>query len=614
MRWRLRPPHGNTVRRRGGCWVGVMAAVGLIMLGSNTALLAAPVLLQTGQEVTGTTASLSMTAGGITKDGDLTLSNDGSGNLVVQIAASPSGADWWLQWSTSLDTATYKYAQIDFVSTSAGAVAGNWQVFWQDDDSGIGGVNNSGSSIGSVSPSTSAFSVVIDLSNGGTSTSGAKGWGPGTLDAFRFDFFEDVGNYGETFTISAVTLGSALTPMPAAIVFSDLSATAVTTSAATLGATVNTNLLSATVVWDTEDKGTNLLDWTGSDSLGPQSAGAVTPGSATGLNTDTLYTYRFYGTNATDIGWSSASTFATALSSAQTPVFTGSAAPSPVVVSLTWQDNASNETDYVLYRSSSGSSGPYDLVATVAADATSYEDAVAPSTTYYYRLAATNTVNGSGTDPSSCQSSAVTTPVAPAAAFFEDFENPDISADADGYAAGTTPSSWMRANVGYHSSYHGLIHTNSGTFATTEPGNEQAYAFRYTNTGITTKEGVIGVLVADGRTYTVSFDVVSDGTATPYHVYFLVFNDGAARNDISGDPVSAGSTLLKDVSGDAPSDGSYQTITFTYTPNPITDATKLGKDMAIRLDGATTTAHIDNVSVTDDSVPPPPPGTLIYMK
>jgi len=178
----------------------------------------AAAIITTGQTVTGTTTNLVLTANTFAKDTDVTLTNSG-GNLVYSIKSTTTDTDWWIQKNgLTLSTATYKYVQIDFASVTVGAVSSTWQTFWQDDDSGIGGATNSGHGIGTATVGATPFSVVIDMTaftgtNGGTT--GAKGWGPGDLTNLRLDMFEnDATNKGKSFTISAITLGSALTPIP----------------------------------------------------------------------------------------------------------------------------------------------------------------------------------------------------------------------------------------------------------------------------------------------------------------------------------------------------------------------------------------------------------------
>ncbi len=184
---------------------------------------------------------------------------------------------------------------------------------------------------------------------------------------------------------------------------------AITTNSALASATVTTNLTEAVLVWDTVDQGlagTNV--WSYHHSFGPSIPGVVS-GSMTNLMADTRYSWRLYGINSSNEFWSQSATFATALTDAQKPVFTGAAALTPNIIQLNWQDNASTETAYVLQRSTAAGSG-YVTVAILGAGITSYTDkgGLDDSTVYYYQLAATNTVNNSGTDFALCPTNAMT--------------------------------------------------------------------------------------------------------------------------------------------------------------------------------------------------------------
>jgi alpha-amylase len=80
-------------------------------------------------------------------------------------------------------------------------------------------------------------------------------------------------------------------------------------------------------------------------------------------------------------------------------------------INLTWADNSSDETSFVLQRSLTSGSGFAD-VATIAANTTSYADTgLSPNTTYYYRIKA---VNGSGSSAWSNEANATTGDAAPA--------------------------------------------------------------------------------------------------------------------------------------------------------------------------------------------------------
>ncbi len=182
--------------------------------------------------------------------------------------------------------------------------------------------------------------------------------------------------------------------------------------------------------------------------------------------------------------------------------------------------------------------------------------------------------------------------------FTEDFESPDVAANAgDGYTTGATPSSWVRASQGFGSTRHGITDKAGGDFSA-PAGNDQAYAFRYTNSGITTGVGVIGDLSLVSA-YVVSFDVVLDGggtgaTNTPYTAELVAFSPGDNRTEHRG---GRPGSILASASGNAPGDGSFATISFSFAPDAFADAADLGKDLGLRFLGATNSAIIDNVTV-----------------
>ncbi len=164
---------------------------------------------------------------------------------------------------------------------------------------------------------------------------------------------------------------------------------------------------------------------------------------------------------------------------------------------------------------------------------------------------------------------------------------------------------WVRHSVGFSSTRNGLVDEseNGGTYFT-DPTGTQAYGFRYTNSGVTSAVGKIGVLTA-GKTYTVTFDVVKDGWngGLPFTAQLVAFSSGAARNS---NATPAGSLMLRQFTGNASSDGLYKTVSFTYTTGGIADSAHLGFDLGIRFNGATSSANIDNVSVTIANANPAP--------
>ena len=192
--------------------------------------------------------------------------------------------------------------------------------------------------------------------------------------------------------------------------------------------------------------------------------------------------------------------------------------------------------------------------------------------------------------------------------FSEDFEgygNTDDNTVATYDKQPPLPTNWTRASNGFGSDKIGLNLVGTNTVLST----------RYTNSGLTTNDGVIGTLTA-GETYTISFDVSLDGTADPFLVGLVTFADGAARNSVNGSIADGTSAVLASTSGSwsgtewTAGGGaivSGSTITFTYTADGTEGS--LGDDLAVRIDGASTSANIDNVSV--DVVPEP--GSLALM-
>ncbi len=89
-------------------------------------------------------------------------------------------------------------------------------------------------------------------------------------------------------------------------------------------------------------------------------------------------------------------------------------ATAPASVNLTWVDNATNETGYLVKRSTSENTG-FVTIATVAANATAYSDVtVLENTTYYYQVIAFNDF-GVSTASNTANALIVSAPVANAA-------------------------------------------------------------------------------------------------------------------------------------------------------------------------------------------------------
>jgi len=226
---------------------------------------------------------------------------------------------------------------------------------------------------------------------------------------------------------------------------------------ATANAVVNLDLDNCVLVWDTTDKGTGSIGaWTGSNVVGATNGAPALAVAAdlTGLSPDTAYVWRYYGTNSTysKEGWSDPTNFVTALSAAQAPVFTSAQAMSIASIQLDWTDSATHETGYILQRSTTEGSG-YSTIASLGPTVTTYTDSsVVHSTTYYYRLAATNSANGSATTFSLAATNAATDGVVAAFDFYTapvqpGFANANPSATSGGVSVNVTGSYIARSRT-----------------------------------------------------------------------------------------------------------------------------------------------------------------------
>jgi hypothetical protein len=182
------------------------------------------------------------------------------------------------------------------------------------------------------------------------------------------------------------------------------------------------------------------------------------------------------------------------------------------------------------------------------------------------------------------------------ALFYEDFEDPAGVATSDAHTSKQTPSNWVRATSGFGADRHGIIDRLTSNFSPDDPNDDQGYAFRYSNSGFTTAENVIGTFQAN-VTYRVSFKVLMDISSAnvSYSAELMSFSTGVSRNDVRSTP--AGANLHASTSGSAPTDGTFETVTFEYTVDPVIDAASLGDDLAVRFKGATSSATIDEVIV-----------------
>jgi hypothetical protein len=113
----------------------------------------------------------------------------------------------------------------------------------------------------------------------------------------------------------------------------------------------------------------------------------------TALRDGTLYYYRVSATNAA--GDSAFSNEASGTTPLAKPTSATATAVSSSQINLTWVDNSSSETGYLIERKTTVN-GTYAQIAQVGANVQSYSDTngLSPNTKYYYRVRATNgTIN-----------------------------------------------------------------------------------------------------------------------------------------------------------------------------------------------------------------------------
>jgi hypothetical protein len=137
-------------------------------------------------------------------------------------------------------------------------------------------------------------------------------------------------------------------------------------------------------------------------AVGPWNAIGTTGASVasysdTGLTAATTCYYRVRATNtAGNSAFSNAASATTASAPPPAPSGLTATAVSSSQINVSWTDNGSNETGFNVERATS-SNGPWSLQGTTPANIASFADtSVAASTTYYYRVLATNAAGESG--------------------------------------------------------------------------------------------------------------------------------------------------------------------------------------------------------------------------
>ena len=196
---------------------------------------------------------------------------------------------------------------------------------------------------------------------------------PSTTYYYRVCAYNTAGNSSYSNTASTTTQASGTIPNAP----SNLTVTAVSSSQINL--TWQDNSTNETG-FKVEQAASTSGPWTQIVTTGTN----VTSYSNTGLPSCTTYYYRICAYNSG--GNSGYSNIPSATTNPNPPSNLTATAVSSSQINLTWQDNSTCETGFMVERSTS-SSGPWSQIATVGANVTSYSDTgLNPSTTYYYRV------------------------------------------------------------------------------------------------------------------------------------------------------------------------------------------------------------------------------------
>ena len=195
--------------------------------------------------------------------------------------------------------------------------------------------------------------------------------------------------------------------------------------------------------------------------------------------------------------------------------------------------------------------------------------------------------------------------------FTEDFESPVVTPnlsyppdyffqDGSGTPYRASPSPyprWLRSDNGFGNAAAG-VHTNAGF-------SGQKLGLRYTNSGYSTDEGEIGTIDLFYAKYTMTCEVVErvvlSNTGGVYKVQLVAYASGSDRQNFgtSGDVFDG--EFLAEATGTTTSN---DTLTLTYTTDPILDADLEGYDLGIRVDGATSSASYDDFEITYEPIVP----------
>jgi titin len=282
-------------------------------------------------------------------------------------------------------------AQAPFAPTSLGASAtssSSIDLSWTDNST-----DETNFVVERSATSGSAFRTIAILGVNTTSYADMTGLSASTTYYYRVYATNGVGSPGFSNEASATTDAPPGSTIPTAP--TGLGATAISSSSIDLGWTDNSTNETNYVI---QRSTTSSSGFTTIATLGTNTTSYA---DTTGLSASTTYYYQVYATNsAGSSGFSneaSAITDPAPLTPPIAPSGLGATAISSSSISLSWTDNSSDESNFVVQRSTTSGSG-FTTIATLGANTTSYADTagLSASTTYYYQVYATNSTGDSG--------------------------------------------------------------------------------------------------------------------------------------------------------------------------------------------------------------------------
>ena len=312
---------------------------------------------------------------------------------VLGIVASGGGSDSGSSGGDSDPTPTLPPiapSGLSATATSSNTIRLSWTNNSNEQDSVV--VERSTTSGMRSTTSGSGFATIATLSANTTSYSDNTGLSASTIYYYRVYAANSGGDSGFSNEASATTQPVPVTPPATPTV---LSATATSSSSIDLGWTDNSTNETNFVVQRSTTSGSGFT------TIATLGANTTIYTDTTGLSASTTYYYRVYATNgAGDSGFSNEAFATTEALPGQTiptaPTGLGATATSSSSIDLSWTDNSSNESNFVVQRSTTSGSG-FTTIDTLSANTTSYSNGgLSASTTYYYRVYATNSGGDSG--------------------------------------------------------------------------------------------------------------------------------------------------------------------------------------------------------------------------